>query len=129
MIGGIGMIYLGTRPGAAAAVKQLAGIGTDAASLEESRDRAEETLRGSLADLSGAAASETGVIVAAAIVPMAGGAVDAGEKLLDVADDMTDRLEESGMVGGRLVNQAFEVALLPGRMIIRVTARAFKAGR
>ncbi len=28
-------------------------------------------------------------------------------------------IEESGMVGGRLVNQAFEVALLPGRMIIR----------
>ena len=129
LIGAIGAIYLGTRPGAADTVKQLAGIGTDAASLEESRDQAEETLRGSLADLSGAVASETGVIVAAAIVPMAGGAVEAGEALLDVADDMTDRLEESGMVGGRLMNQAFDVALLPGRMIIRVTTRAFKVGR
>ncbi len=129
LIGAIGAIYLGTRPGAVASVKQLAGVGTDAASLEESRDEAEETLKGSLADLSGAVASETGVIVAAAIVPMAGGAVDAGEKLLDVADDMTDRLEESGMLGGRLVNQVFDVALLPGRMFIRVTTRAFKTGR
>jgi hypothetical protein len=125
----IGAIYLGTRPGAAATVKQLAGIGTDEGTLEEARDQAEEKLRGSLGDLSGAVASETGVIVAAAIVPMAGGAVDAGEKLLDVADDMTDRLEDSGMLGGRLVNQAFEVALLPGRMMIRVTGKAFRTGR
>jgi hypothetical protein len=129
VIGGIGAIYLGTRPGATAAVKQLAGFGTAEGSLEEARDQAEEALRGSLGEFSGAVASETGVIVAAAIVPMAGGAVDAGEKLLDVADDMTDRLEESGMVGGRLVNQAFDVALLPGRMFIRVTTRAFKTGR
>jgi len=129
VIGVIGAIYLGTRPGAAATVKQLAGVGADEASLEQQRDQAEEQLHGSLADLSGAVASETGVIVAAAIVPMAGGAVDAGEKLLDVADDMTDRLEESGVVGGRFVNQAFEVALLPGRTFIRVTGKAFRTGR
>jgi hypothetical protein len=110
-------------------LKQLAGGTADGVTLEDQRDQAEEALRGSLGDLSGAVASETGVIVAAAIVPMAGGAVDAGEKLLDVADEMTDRLEDSGMLGGRLVNQAFDVALLPGRMIIRVTGRAFRTGR
>ncbi|HST17689.1 MAG TPA: hypothetical protein VLK36_08465 [Gaiellaceae bacterium] len=129
LIGVVGTIYLGTRPGAADAVKQLAGVGTDEGSLEKQRDQAEEQLRGSLADLSGAVASETGVMVAAAIVPMAGGAVDAGEKLLDVADGMTDRLEESGMLGGRIVNQAFDVALLPGRTFIRVTTRAFRTRR
>jgi hypothetical protein len=129
VVGVIGAIYLATRPGVGAVVKELAGTTTDGVTLEESRDQAEEKLRGSLADLSGAVASETGVIVAAAIVPMAGGAVDAGEKLLDVADEITDNLESSGMIGGRFVNQAFDVALLPGRMIIRVTARAFKTGR
>jgi hypothetical protein len=80
-------------------------------------------------ELSGAMASETGVIVAAAIVPMAGGAMDAGEKLLDSADGITDRLEDSGLPGGRIANQVFDVALVPGRLFIRVTSAAFKLNR
>ena len=52
-------------------------------------------MRASIMELSGAVASETGVIVAAAIVPIAGGAMDAGEKLLDSADEITDKIEDS----------------------------------
>jgi hypothetical protein len=69
------------------------------------------------------------VIIAAAIVPIAGGAVDAGEKLLDSADEITDRIEDSGVPGGRVANQVFDVALIPGRLFIRVTGAAFKIGR
>jgi hypothetical protein len=86
-------------------------------------------MRASIGELSGAVASETGVIVAAAFVPIAGGAMDAGEKILDSADELTDRLEESGIPGGRMANQAFDVALIPGRLFIRVTSAVFKVGR
>jgi hypothetical protein len=62
-------------------------------------------------------------------VPIAGGAMDAGEKLLDSADEITDRIEDSGVPGGRVANQVFDVALIPGRLFIRVTGAAFKIGR
>src|SRR5262249_45092573 len=97
--------------------------GPEGASLEEARDEAQEAMRASLADLSGVVAAETGVIVAAAILPSAG---KAGDKLIDAADDITDRIEETGVPGGRLVNQAFDVALIPGRLVVRVTSAAIR---
>jgi hypothetical protein len=125
-----GAIYLATRPNGVAGIRAaLEATGSDDASLEEARDRAEEKMRASIMELSGAVASETGVIIAAAIVPMAGGAMDAGEKLLDSADEITDRIEESGIPGGRVANQVFDVALVPGRLFIRVTSAAFKLKR
>lgn len=125
-----GAIYLATRPGGVAGIRAaLEATGSDDASLEDARDRAEEKMRASIMELSGAVASETGVIVAAAIVPIAGGAMDAGEKLLDSADEITDKIEDSGIPGGRVANQVFDVALVPGRLFIRVTSAAFKLKR
>jgi Putative Actinobacterial Holin-X, holin superfamily III len=125
-----GAIYLATRPGGVAGIRAaLEATGSDDASLEDARDRAEEKMRASIMELSGAVASETGVIVAAAIVPIAGGAMDAGEKVLDSADEITDRLEDSGIPGGRIANQVFDVALIPGRLFIRGTSAAFKIKR
>lgn len=125
-----GGVFLATRPEGIAGIRAaLAATGSDDASLEEARDRAEAKLRASIGDLSGAAASETGVIVAAAIVPIAGGAMEAGEKILDSADEITDRLEETGVPGGRIANQVFDVALIPGRLFIRGTNAAFKIRR
>jgi hypothetical protein len=130
VLGLIGAIFLATRPEGVAGIRALlASTGDDDADLEAARDRAEEKMRGSIGELSGAVASETGVIVAAAIVPIAGGAMDAGEKLLDSADEITDRLEEAGVPGGRIANQVFDVVLVPGRLFIRVTSAAFKIGR
>ena len=127
LIGVVGAIFVGTRPGVATTLKQLAtGTGPEGVSLEEARDEAQEAMRASLAELSGAVAAETGVIVAAAILPTAGVAVEAGGKLMDAADDITDRIEESGIPGGRLANQVFDVALLPGRLVVRVTTAAIK---
>ena len=123
-------IFLATRPEGVAGIRAaLAATGSDDASLEAARDRAEEKMRASIMELTGAVASETGVIIAGAIVPFAGGAVDAGEKILDSANDLTDRIEESGIPGGRVANQVFDVALIPGRLFIRVTGAAFKLGR
>jgi Putative Actinobacterial Holin-X, holin superfamily III len=125
-----GAVYLATRPGGVAGIRAaLEATGSGDASLEDARDRAEEKMRASIMELSGAVASETGVIVAAAIVPIAGGAMDAGEKLLDSADEITDLLEDSGIPGGRVANQVLDVALVPGRLFIRVTSAAFKIKR
>jgi hypothetical protein len=130
ILGIAGTAFLATRPEGVAGIRAaLAATGGDDASLEEARDRAEERMRASIGALSGAVASETGVIMAAAIVPIAGGAMDAGEKLLDSADEITDRIEDSGVPGGRVANQVFDVALIPGRLFIRVTGAAFKIGR
>ncbi|HEX6762999.1 MAG TPA: phage holin family protein [Gaiellaceae bacterium] len=129
-IGAAGAVFLATRPEGIAGIRALlASTGGDDTDLEAARDRAEEKMRASIGELSGAVASETGVLVAAAIVPMAGGAMDAGEKLLDEADEITDRLEEVGLPGGRIANQVFDVVLVPGRLFIRVTSAAFKVRR
>ena len=125
-----GGVFLATRPGGVAGIRAaLEATGSDDASLEDARDRAEEKMRASIMELSDAVASETGVIVAAAIVPIAGGAMDAGEKILDSADEITDRLEDSGIPGGRIANQVFDVALIPGKLFIRGTSAAFKIKR
>jgi Putative Actinobacterial Holin-X, holin superfamily III len=125
-----GGVFLATRPEGVAGVRAaLAATGSDDASLEDARDRAEAKMRASIGELSTVVASETGVIVAAAIVPIAGGAMEAGEKILDSADEITDRLEETGIPGGRIANQVFDVALIPGRLFVRVTTAAFKVGR
>jgi Putative Actinobacterial Holin-X, holin superfamily III len=125
-----GGVFLGTRPQGIAGIRAaLSATGGDDSSLEGARDRAEAKMRATIGELSGAVASETGVIIAAAIVPSADGAIEAGEKILDSADELTDRLEESGIPGGRIANQVFDVALVPGRIFIRVTTAAFKIGR
>src|SRR5262249_30837111 len=76
------------------------GTGPEGVSLDEARDEAEEAMRASLAELSGAVAAETGVIVAAAILPAAGGAVEAGGELDGGGRDNTDRDEGRGGPGG-----------------------------
>jgi Putative Actinobacterial Holin-X, holin superfamily III len=125
-----GGIFLATRPEGVAGIRAaLTATGSDDASLEAARDRAEEKMRASIMELTGVVASQTGVIVAAAIVPIADGAMEAGEKILDSADELTDRIEESGIPGGRIANQVFDVALIPGRLFIRVSTAAFKIGR
>ena len=129
-VGLLGTVFLATRPEGIAGIRALlASTGGDDSDLEAARDRAEQKMRATIGDLSGAVASETGVIVAAAIVPMAGGAMDAGEKLIDSADEITDRLEEAGIPGGRIANQVSDVMLTPGRLFIRVTSSAFKVRR
>jgi MFS family permease len=96
--------------------------------LERARDQAEEEVRESLARLSGAIASEAGVLITAAVVPMAGSVLDAGEGIMDTADEMTDAMAESGVPGGRVVNQAFGVVLFPGRLVVRGATAVLRRG-
>src|SRR5262249_14877416 len=56
---------------------------------EQARDEAEQALRGSLGELAEAAAQEAGALVADAVLPLASGAVDLGEDVIDAVDDVT----------------------------------------
>jgi len=92
---------------------------------EQARDEAQHSLRESLQQFAGAVAHEAGVLVAAAVVPLAGGAAEAGEKVLDAVDDVTDVLEEK-LPGGGVINRVTDLALKPGRYALDAASKALK---
>jgi Putative Actinobacterial Holin-X, holin superfamily III len=92
---------------------------------EDARDDAQHTLRESLQQFAGAVAREAGVLVTAAVVPIAGGAADAGEKVLDAVDDVTDVIEEK-LPGGGVINRVADLALKPGRYALGAVNKGLK---
>lgn len=83
---------------------------------EQARDEAQHSLRESLQQFAGAVAHEAGVLVTAAVVPLAGGAAEAGEKVLEAVDDVTD------------VIRVADIALKPGRYALDAANKALKRG-
>ncbi len=101
--------------------------------VREARDRAERALRESLErlapDLAQEAASAV-VPVASAVATgmaagMAGGVVDAGGDLLEGSDDVVEAITED-VPGGGVVNQIWDVVLLPGRFGVRVATTVLR---
>jgi len=92
---------------------------------ERARAEAEQAVRDTLERLAPAITAE----IALAAVPMAGdmasGVVDAGEELMDSADEIMDTLAEE-MPGGGVVNQIWDVVLIPGRFGVRVATTVLK---
>jgi hypothetical protein len=91
-------------------------------SREEARDDAEAALRESLKEFAAAVARDAGVLVTAAIVPIGGNAAEAGEKVIDAVDDMTDAIEEK-VPGGSVINKVATLALKPGRYALGALKR------
>ena len=88
-------------------------------------EQAEQALRDRIERLSSAVAVSVEQRVAAAILPLVGQmaqtgeeVVDAADAVIDAADEMTDLIEER-LPGGVVVNRAFDIALIPGRIGIR----------
>ncbi|HEY7196992.1 MAG TPA: phage holin family protein [Gaiellaceae bacterium] len=115
--------------GAALALLLLARARTLAAwtveDAEKASAEAEEAVRDTLERLSPAIAKE----VATAALPVAGdvaeGVLDAGEDLLEGADELVDTITED-LPGGRVVNQILDVVLMPGRFGIRIATTVLK---
>ena len=84
---------------------------------ERARDEAEGELRESLQDFAGAVSREAGALIAIAVVPIAGGAAEAGEKVIDAVDDVTDVIEDK-VPGGGVINRVADIALKPGRFAL-----------
>ena len=94
---------------------------------EAARAEAEQAVRDTLEQLAPAITKE----IALAAVPMAGdmaeGVIDAGEEILDTADEILDNITDD-IPGGGVVNQIWDVALMPGRLGIRVATTVLKRG-
>jgi Putative Actinobacterial Holin-X, holin superfamily III len=86
---------------------------------EEARASGEEAVRETLERLTVVVTRE----IALAAVPVAGdvaeGLVDAGDELIESADDAIETLMED-IPGGGVVNQMWDIVLMPGRLGIRV---------
>jgi hypothetical protein len=93
--------------------------------LERARDEAEQKVYDTLGRLAPAVTVE----IASAAVPLAGGmasgAVDAGEDLLEASDDIVEAIAED-LPGGSIVNQVWDVVLMPGRFGIKVATTVLK---
>ena len=99
--------------------------GWEVKDAEEARAKAEQSVRETLERLSPAISRE----IALAAVPLAGemasGVVDAGEEIIENADEMVESIAED-VPGGGLVNQIWDVALMPGRFGLRVATTVLK---
>jgi hypothetical protein len=99
--------------------------GWSVADAEVARDEAEQRVRTTLELLSPVVSRE----IALAAVPMAGdvagGVVDAGEEILESADDLVESLTEN-VPGGGVVNQVWDVVLMPGRFGVRVATTVLR---
>ncbi len=95
------------------------------AELEQARNEAGTAVRLTLERLGPALAVE----VASAAVPIAGdiagGVLDAGDDLLDASDDIVEALAAEIPAGG-VVNQIWDVALMPGRFGLRVATTVLR---
>ena len=93
--------------------------------LERAREEAEEAVRETLARLGPAVTVE----IASAAVPVAGemadGVVDAAGGILEASDDAVEAMAED-LPGGSVVNQMWDVVLMPGRFGLRVATTVLK---
>jgi hypothetical protein len=95
--------------------------------LERARAEAERAVRETLEQLAPAMTFQ----IAAAAVPMAtdavGEVVDVGGDLIEASDDMVEGIAED-LPGGGVVNQMWDVVLMPGRFGVKVATTVLKRG-
>ncbi len=94
---------------------------------QHARDEAEQAVRDTLERLMPAMTREIALAVVPAAGDMASGVLDAGDELLDSADEMMESIVED-VPGGSVVNQIWDVALMPGRFGVRVATTVLKRG-
>ena len=95
--------------------------------LERARAEAEQAVYDTLGRL----APVVTVEIASAALPLAGGmasgVVDAGDDLLEASDDIVESIAED-LPGGSVVNQVWDVVLMPGRFGIKIATTVLKRG-
>ncbi|HEY3205886.1 MAG TPA: phage holin family protein [Gaiellaceae bacterium] len=95
--------------------------------LEQARADAEQAVRDTLERLAPAITVE----IATAAVPiagdMAGDAVEAGQDILESSDEIVEAIADD-LPGGGVVNQMWDVVLMPGRLGLKVATTVLKRG-
>jgi len=97
--------------------------------LEQARDDAEQAVRDTLERLAPAITVEIATAAVTNAGDMAGGmaegALDAGGDLLEASDDIVEAMAEE-LPGGGVVNQVWDVVLMPGRFGVKVMTTVLK---
>jgi hypothetical protein len=92
--------------------------------LERARAEAEDAVRETLGRLAPAMTVEIATAVAGDTV---GGVVDVGGDLLEASDDVVEELTEN-LPAGSVVNQMWDVVLMPGRLGVKVATTVLRRG-
>ena len=96
--------------------------------LEQERDAAGEAAFSTIQQIGPALATQ----IALATIPdaddVAGGVVEVGATVLEVSDDAVEAIAED-LPGGSVVNQAWDVVLMPGRFGVKVATTVLRRGR
>ena len=102
-----------------------AGTGEGLADLERARAEAEEAVRETLALLAPAITVEIASASVGVAGDMADGFVETGEDLLESSEEIVEEIAED-LPGGSVVRQVWGVALMPGRLGIRVATTVLR---
>jgi Putative Actinobacterial Holin-X, holin superfamily III len=118
-----------TRAGHASGVAWWRMVGDDrdevAAKIQASRDEAEEALRDAIDRLASAIAGAAAREIVDALNPLGDAAVDVGEGLLEMSEDVVDAIEGQ-LPGGGAVGQVIDVVLFPGRLGLRIATTVLR---
>ena len=90
--------------------------------LQQARAEAEQAVRETLERLAPVVAVE---LATASIPAAAGGVVQAGEEILANSDEIVEAIVED-LPGGSVVNQAWDIVLMPGRFGLKVVTTVLK---
>ncbi len=101
--------------------------GWEVQDAEEARGEAQQAVRETLERLSGAITREIALAAVPVATGMASGVVDAGDEIIESADDIVESITED-VPGGGVVNQMWDVVLMPGRFGVRVATTVLKRG-
>lgn len=93
--------------------------------LEQARADAEEAVRDTLGRLAPAIIIEIAMAAVANAEDMAEGVLDVGEDLLETSDEIVEAIAED-LPGGGVVNQMWDVVLMPGRFGLKVVTTVLK---
>ena len=95
--------------------------------LERALDDAKQAVRDTLERLAPAISIEIASASVAMAGDMAGDAIDAGQDILEATDDLVESIAEDLPAGG-VVNQIWDVVLMPGRFGLKVATTVLKSG-
>ncbi len=99
--------------------------------LERARGEAERAVRETLGRLTPAVTVEIASAVASGtvgeVVGAGGDILEAGGDILEASDDVVEELTEN-LPAGSVVNQMWDVVLIPGRLGVKVATTVFKRG-
>jgi hypothetical protein len=102
-----------------------AGPAEPAKELEKARADAEQAVLDTLEQLTPAITVEIATAAISNAGDMAEGVLDVGEDLLEASDDIVEAIAEDLPAGG-VVNQMWDVALMPGRYGLKVVTTVLK---